>query len=174
MKTVVGFSFTDSPVQHLTDLGFSFHGYEETLKYGYREFSCCFESLNKQSSDPLLHLEIREVIDEVVYFKFQSQKNFSPFIAEKNSLNKIDQHLNGAIGVEEVLFSDIENSEMKKYFLLKKKYPLWAVWLKCRDLKKFENYDSDFFEVVEWRNQKALLIPMGPLCYDLLITEKIN
>lgn len=168
MKMVVGFSFTDYPVQYLIEMGFLFQCNEFNRERGYRECLCTF--LPHLGSG--LSIEIREILEEDVYTQFHKQKNFSPFEYENTTFPTdkiIQQHPNSVYCVQGILTEDMEPGELKDYFKYKKPYPLWALWLKCKDINNFSTVlksEKTFL----WQKKKAILLHLGQSCFDLLIT----
>lgn len=171
LKTVVGFAFTENPLQRLMAGGFTFQC-NERLAYGYREFIC---PLSAQLGSGL-SIEIREIIDEVAYFKIQAEirngneKIFSPFINENSELINEIQHPNSIYFVESVLGEEMQEGELKDYLKIRKQYPIWALWLKCHDLEIFNKQvkpDKYFY----WQNHNAALIHLGQSCFDLIVTS---
>ena len=162
----MGFSFTDNPAQHLNELGFSFHCDESSLASGYKSF--LFPFLTGAGIDR--SIEIREVLDEEAYFQFQKRRSFSPFESENASGLREWQHPNSAYCIQAVLDNQMQQCELKDYLQIRKKYPLWALWLKCADFELFGSYTKSEKNII-WQNQPAVLIHLGQSCFDLVITK---
>lgn len=165
MKTVVGFTFTDNPLRRLSNAGFLFHRNEASLVNGYREFLCPLaRNLGGGQS-----IEIREVIDEISYLKFQGKNNFCPFESESSNDYSEIKNPNTIYFTEGIIGEEIEDGELKDYLKIRKQYPIWALWLKCLDAEKFNTQvvpDRHF----KFHNEKAALIHLGQSCYDLIVT----
>lgn len=62
------------------------------------------------------------------------------------------------------------NDDLHTYFLLRKEFPLWAVFIECENLKKFiEIAKPD--KVLQFKNKKFGLIKQNDIGWDLLVHE---
>ena len=163
IKTAVGFIFTEQPVHQLTELGFSLRRNDDTLKFGYREFLCLFAEAN-------MGFELREVLDEDLYFKFDPRGKFAPFEYEKAAVPGPTVHANTVYELHQVLDERMENGDLKKIIKIRKSHPLWALWLRCEKFDYFMK-DTAGLRQVEWRGREAVLITLGQSCFDLVITR---
>lgn len=169
LKTVVGFTFTENPLQRLIADGFMFQSDETSLVNGYRKFIC---PLSAQLGSGL-SIEIREVIDETVYFKIHNENqnnNFSPFVNENSELINEIKHPNSIYFAESILGEEMQEGELKDYLKIRKQYPIWALWLKCYDFELF-NRRAKPDKYFHWKNQNAALIHLGQSCFDLIVTS---
>lgn len=165
IKTVVGFSFTDYPVNHLQKMGFLLRRNDGTLKRGYREFICFLPD----NAGLGLSFEIREILEEELYFSFVEKKDFSPFITENAASFIESSQLNSVSSIQEILDASMPDGDLKIFLEIKKKYPLWALRLKCDDFNIFRSL-AESEKKVSWQGHEAILIQLGESCFDLLIT----
>lgn len=173
MRTLVGFSFTESVIEELTYYGFKFIKNETTISKGYYQYLYLLEP----NEEKIAALEIREIIDEVLYFSDSANKNFSPFINEFDAgplnLPQFVEHTNTVYKIKSILTDRMTDGSLQLFLQLRKVHPLWAVELECRDFQKF-------IEIVkperyfDWHNKKAILIHLGTSCCDLLITQETS
>lgn len=165
MKSIVGVVFTDHPIKHLENIGFILNQRNDTEVFGYREFICHF--LPGQGLNDCF--EIREVLDENLYFNFCKKENFAPFISENSSFLKPVVHPNSVYCIEEILTESMPSCELSHYLSVKKRHPLWALKLKCNNLQTFAQCASEEKKVI-WKNQDCFLTQLGPSCFDLVIS----
>ena len=165
MKTIVGFCFTEQPIKHLTEIGFVFQRNDELTLKGYREFICLLPE-NRGTGHSL---EIREILNEEIYFQFQTQKNFNPFENENSALCTLVSQPHLIQNVQGLLDANMEEGDLKNYLSIRKIHPLWAVWLKCADFSILQKSVTTE-KLISWRGQPAMVISMGESCYDLVVT----
>lgn len=195
MKTLVGFSFTESLIQHLESTGLHFIKNNLTLKNGYVEYLCLLDSeLENFQGLKIQGLEIREVHDEVLYFSskdnfynkdnsekngpknyqemYQEKRDFTPFEHNFPSDYKVPPHnqtLNPKFKLISILNESMEESELKLFLKLRKNHPLWALELQCTHFQNFiEQHPTEL--LFQWKKKPAALIHLGSSCFDLLIT----
>lgn len=168
MKSIVGYTFTDTLLNELTAAGFNFKKNDSTLKDGYYEYLFFLES----SPDNIEAIEIREVIDEVLYIDHKNKKNFSPYVHELPQLAEDKVSFANSVYKINSLITEknIEEGPLKLFLKIRKTHPLWALELQCHDFDKFVKIAKPelFFD---WKNKKAALLHFGSSCFDLLITE---
>lgn len=165
MKIFTGFSFTEEPISHLKERGFSFQTDMRKQKNGYQSF---FATFKNQSA-----FEIREILEEEEYLKFSAIKSFKPLSLTSETEMPFVAHANTVSELKQCVTADSipELGEMKKYFQIRKTSPLWALWLECGDFSTFTKYARPD-QVFEWDGQQTALIHLGPNCFDLLVTQK--
>lgn len=166
MKTIVGFTFTETLIDELTRSGFKFIRNDSTLKNGYYEYLCILNPI----ADLPQALEIREVVDEVVYFANKNKKDFSPFISELPLDIPAAIHENTVYQVKNILDESMIDGELKFFLKIRKTHSIWALEIGCKDLNKFMKL-ADSALTFNWNNKKAALIHLGTSCFDLLVTE---
>ncbi|MCB0370371.1 MAG: hypothetical protein KDD45_13340 [Bdellovibrionales bacterium] len=170
MKTLVGFTFTEIILKQLSNAGFNFIRSDSTLNKGYYQNLLLFAS----HSDEVQALEIREVIDENLYFQNQTKKDFAPFVTDldfdshlscihPNSVYQINRQL------QEQDFTDA--SKLHVFLKLRKLHPIWAIQLSCHQFEKIKTLSHSEF-IFSWQENEALLIHLGTSCFDLLVTQK--
>lgn len=164
MKTIVGFCFTEQPLKHLAEMGLLFQRGESYEARGYREF--LYPLSPHLGLD--VNLEIREILNEDIYFTYQDKKNFESFEYQNPTLLSQPQ-FSPVEYVQGYINSNIENSPLKDQLNYRKPHSLWAVWIKSENFENILAHAKDE-KLIIWRNQPALLISMGQSCYDLLIT----
>ncbi len=195
MKTLVGFSFTESMIQHLESTGLHFIKNNLTLKNGYVEYLCLLDSeLENFQGLKIQGLEIREVHDEVLYFsskdnfsdidnslergpknypeKYQEKRDFAPFEHEFPSDYQVppqSQTLNPKFKLKSILNESMEESELKLFLKLRKNHSLWALELQCTHFQNIIEQNPTEL-LFQWKNKPAVLIHLGSSCFDLLIT----
>ena len=166
LKTFVGYVFTDHPIRYLSELGFTLKSSDETLKNGYRQHLCFLSP-----DDGLgLSIEIREILDENLYFQFDPKKKFAPFEKESTARYIQTDHPNSAYCVYKIINEHLENGELKHFLKIRKLHPTWALWIKCKNIIYFEDKMNDV-KKVKLQNHDALLIRLGETCFDLLISK---
>lgn len=167
MKTVVGYSFTETPMQRLKQSGFDLIRNDETLNHGYREFLVPLS----ESSGLGFSLEFREVLDEDLYFRFQNKREFIPHESELEKPFLNTSHPNKVESVAAIYGDNLPDGELKDFLKLRKAHPLWLVVLKCRG-DFFLNNKTTIDHYFNWNNQEAALIHLGQSCFDLLIIKE--
>lgn len=166
MKTVVGVVFTDHPVLHLESLGFLLKKVDESEKLGYRGFVCHLSSNHGLK----YNFEIREVLDEDLYYSFNKKNNFAPFIMDNTIFPEKVSHPNTVESVEEILNDSMAPSDLSHFLSIKKRHPLWALRLKCKDLSTFEKFAPHEMKI-QWENKSAFVVHLGQSCFDLVVTN---
>lgn len=167
VKTVVGYSFTDKPIQRLRQAGFSLIQNDHTLNKGYREFVIPLaDSLGLGMS-----LEIREVLDEELYFAFQKKREFVPFVSERQDQFSKTEHLNKSICINAIYDQNLPDSDLKSFLKIRKIHPIRLVIIKCKEdfFKQNPNLADQSFK---WNHKEAALIHLGQNCYDLLMISE--
>lgn len=168
MKTIVGYTFTDTITNELESAGFPFKKNDSTLKDGYCEYLFVLQP----NADNLQGIEIREVLDEVTYMNHKNKKDFSPYVHElASSTTEPSQAANSIFKINSVITEkNLEESTLKLFLKIRKSHPIWALELECHDFNKFvEKAKPELF--FEWKNKKAALLHFGSSCFDLLVTE---
>lgn len=165
MKTIVGFTFTETLIEELTRSGFKYIRNDSTLKNGYYEYVCV---LNPNADMPQA-LEIREVVDEVVYFANTNKKDFSPFISDLPLTTLATTQENTVYQVKNIIDESMIDGELKFFLKIRKTHSIWALELSCKDLNKFMKLADSL--IFNWNNKKAALIHLGTSCFDLLVIE---
>lgn len=161
MNTLVGFTFTETPIQRLKNAGFSIYQNDETLKYGYREFLCPFQDA--------LNLEFREIIDENAYFDFQKKRDLSPFETTNTKIISDVRHDNSVMAFGAFFGAELPDGELKDYLKIRKTHSIWLAWLKCGDFSRFKNLAKPD-HLFDFKGQPAALIHLGQSCFDILVT----
>lgn len=168
MKTIVGYTFTDTITNELLAAGFPFKKNDSTLKDGYCEYLFTLEP----NADNLQGIEIREVLDEVTYITNKNKKDFSPYVHElNNSSSQAPMAPNSIFKINSIITEkNLDEGTLKLFLKLRKSHSLWALELQCHDFNKFvEKAKPELF--FDWKNKKAALIHFGSSCFDLLVTE---
>lgn len=167
MKTLVGYSFTEAPIQRLKQAGFDLVRNDETLEKGYREFIIPFS----ESIGLGLSLEFREILDEELYFQFQNKREFDPHESESKKNNLKFNHANDVRSIAAIYGENLPEGELKDYLKLRKVHSLWLVILKCQSDYFFKN-KSVVDRYFNWNEREAALIHLGQSCFDLLIIKE--
>ncbi len=165
MKTFTGYIFTENPIHNLNSRGLAFQKIDRQQDLGCNLFLMSLEN------NALI--EIREIIDEKLFLEKTKAHHFEPQIeiASDDLASKIKGATRPAFEFE--WKDSIEKSmpldaDIYEYFLLRKEFPFWAIVLKTsqfEDLKKIARPDKVF----NWKGQEALLIHLGPNCFDMLV-----
>lgn len=167
MKTVVGYSFTETPIHRLKQSGFDLIQDNQTLVNGYREFIIPLS----ETTGLGVSLEFREILDEDLYFRFQKKREFVPHESESKKRDLKFNHPNHVETVLAVYGDNLPEGELKDFLKLRKSHPLWLVVLKSHGdyfIKNKLAVDHYF----KWNNQEAALIHLGQSCFDLLIVKE--
>lgn len=168
MKTIVGYTFTDTITNQLQTAGFPFKKNDSTLKDGYYEFLLPLEA----NSDGITAIELREIVDEQFYVANKNKKNFAPYVHELNKeLIQIEELPNSIFKFGSILDAqNLEEGTLKLFLKIRKSHPIWAIELICHDFNKFLSVAKPelFFD---WKNKKAALLHFGSGCFDFLVTE---
>lgn len=113
MKTIVGYTFTDTITNELESAGFPFKKNDSTLKDGYCEYLFVLQP----NADNLQGIEIREVLDEVTYMNHKNKKDFSPYVHElASSTTEPSQAANSIFKINSVITEkNLEESTLKLF-----------------------------------------------------------
>ncbi len=163
MNSFIGYIFTDGPAQELNDRGFAFIQDDTGLSQGYRSFQMTFADFST--------IEIREIIDERTYLDIFKINHFEPLAGLVTfSIGPIENENTVYNFQAQVRSQDLEACELRSYLEIRKEFPLWAVWLRCRDFKKFCQVAKPD-RLFQWKGREIGLIHMGPNCFDFIISE---
>lgn len=163
----VGHLFTDSLIIDLKKKGFAIHGPVQSNE-SYISYYCPLLSPEQQ----LTGFEVRQILDESVYAKNTKIENFEPF--EQASVVQLPQlsHKNTAqYFIQSLHQTDLEHSDIKHYFKIRKYPSLWALHIQCTDLNQFIQLAHPDIQF-KYNDADAALIHLNPSCFDLLITQK--
>lgn len=164
MKVALGFAVTDEPIHYLEQKGFSFvRRFENDDFHAYT-----ISFLDGQG------FEIRQIANEDDYLQNQKAKNFEPFETEiEFDLSKNSSHQKNTVSryIKALNESDDLPEKVKTYLRIRKRFDLWAIWLQCEDPKLFEQLAKPDL-VFDWNGRPAMLIHLGPSCYDLIVTGR--
>ncbi len=168
MKIFTGFAFTEEPITHLKDRGFSFYVDKKNMIHGYQSF---FAILKNDFG-----FEIRKIIEEQEYLKFIATDSFKPLEAIQDIENPFRQHANTVsqfkASISATSLSSLPDlGPMKIYFQIRKASDLWALWIECDDFSVFTRVAKPD-QIFDWNGQKTALIHLAPNCFDLLVTQK--
>lgn len=64
----------------------------------------------------------------------------------------------------------LDSDELYNFFILRKIYPLWAIFIQCEDLKKF-NQHAKPDKIVHLRGKEFYLMKQNDIGWDLLIHQ---
>ena len=163
MKIFVGYIFTETPIANLRQRGFDFLKEETNHIRGYRAFKL------KLSGGVI---ELREVIDEDIYFKFNHKKSFEPFVENclDSQTSKLSENKNSVESVvQSYTLDQIETQELHDYLRLRKEFTgLVALGLCAKDVQVFNKVANPDKQFVLDKNQVSL-IHTGPNCFDFII-----
>lgn len=168
MELAVGFVFTSSLIEDLQQRGFAL----ATLNSipGCHRFVC------RLAGDGVLSgFELREVLEEELYFKGRETKDFHPFVDKCLEIPKgnFAEQFNSVVNFRKCLWLDqMESSDLKQYLSIRKVFGLCALWLECADWERFQATAKPD-RIFMWNETKAGLIHLGPSSFDLVVTKKI-
>lgn len=164
MKIFTGYAFTEEPILHLKEKGFVFHKIENTEKHGYQSYVAAF------AND--VGFEIREILEEEEYLKFNPVKSFKPTQTTQNIQIPVQKHLNTVISFLGLVDTETTTNynEITNYFKIRKASNLWALRLECQNFKLFNDVSKPD-RTFDLNGQTAALIHLGPNCFDLLVTQ---
>lgn len=164
MKFYVGYIFTESVIDRLSAIGFSFQKNDATLKDGYREFILAFPNSE--------NIELRQIVDEDLYFKSQNKKDLSPFFYDTIKELDYKNQPNTAISVSGFVDKNMDDCALKEFLQIRKRHSIWGLILNCTDFEKFKKM-SETENFFTWQNHKTAVIHLGSACFDLIIQDKI-
>lgn len=163
MNAFVGFVFTETPLVDLEHRGFSFRRDESSMPLGFRSFRFAFGDGTQ--------FEIREILDERLYLKTFQVEHFEPFVGPSDGPAPVVDSANTVEGFCHLINSQsIEPSELRTFLEIRKVFPIWALWLRCRDFAKFCQVARPD-RIFQWKGRSMALIHLGPNCFDLLVSS---
>lgn len=167
MELAVGYVFTSSLIEDLQQRGFELTGVNSIP--GCHRFVC------KLAGDGVLSgFELREVLEEELYFKGREPKDFHPFVDKNSKIPNggFAEQPNSVVKFRKCLWLDqMESNDLKQYLSIRKVFGLCALWLECTDWERFQRMAKPD-RIFMWNETNAGLIHLGPSSFDLVITKK--
>lgn len=171
MELAVGYVFTPSLIADLSRRGFVFEQLNSIP--GCHRFVCFLDS----SNGTLGGFELREVVDEDLYFQGRQVRDFHPFLFVDPDLGGLNprpskEQKNSAFRIRSVmLLNELPAGELRQFLKIRKNFMLCALWLECGEWEPFlERAKPD--KIFTHEKRQCSLIHLGPSCFDLVVTEK--
>lgn len=163
MKQVIGFLFTESFLRDFANRGFTVIEEPSPSGEGFRVFTIPLEGQ--------IQFSFHVIFDEEAYRRRYRIDHFFPFTKEVEGSPQAAIQENTVSAVHEVLTKEsCKENPWLGYFSIRKPGQIWALHLKCKDLKEFCRIAKPD-RMGTWDANLAALIHLGPTCFDLIVTE---